>query len=190
MKITHGKCLRPLIRSWTGNSGVVQYLQREGGAAKAAINWLVFTNLIFPWNFIALQMSNISSEMLSKASLFSAAVPHSHESSTSQSSRHTVCVSLVWFPLHQGGGPKGNTIWPGQGSAWKEKYSKSCSCSLPQARNLSSVALYISSDLFLSFTQEIVRVSNSAPQWAEGHTALVFLDSLWWLMESPAWVSN
>lgn len=28
------------------------------------------------------------------------------------------------------------------------------------------------------FTQEIVRVSNSAPQWVEGHTALVILGSL------------
>lgn len=54
--------------------------------------------------------------------------PHSHESSTSQSGRHSVCVSLVWLPLHQGGGAEGNTIWPVQGSAWKEKYSKSCPC--------------------------------------------------------------
>lgn len=48
--------------------------------------------------------------MLSKASLFlAAATAHSHTFSPSQSARHSVCVALVWFPLHQGGGPKKET---------------------------------------------------------------------------------
>lgn len=52
-------------------------------------------------------MSNTISEMLSKASLFlAAAAAHSHTFSPSQSAHHSVCVALVWFPLHQGGGPK------------------------------------------------------------------------------------
>lgn len=99
-------------------------------------------------------MSNTISEMLSKASLFSAAAAaHSHTFSASQSARHRVCVALVWFPLHQGGGLKRKHNMTGvQGSAWKEKCSQSCSPFPSQARELSSVVLCIPSDLcFLLF---------------------------------------
>lgn len=192
MKTAHSQGLRLsiLLHQKVERSRRRSQARGRGCPAEAPTNWLVLINSIFPWNLIVLQMSNTSSEMLSNASLFSAAAAHSHEFPTSQSARRSVCVSLVWFPSHQGGGPNGNTIWPGQGSAWKEKYSKLCSCCLCKARKLSFAVLYSSSDPFLSFTQEIVPVSNSAPQWAEGHTALASPDSLLWLMESPARVSN
>lgn len=34
---------------------------------------------------------------------------------TTQSARHNVCVALVWFPLHQGGGPKRKHNMTGSG---------------------------------------------------------------------------
>lgn len=92
----------------------------EARASTGCYKSTCFYQTIFLWNVIVLQMSNTSSEMLSKASLFSARAAHSHEFSKLQSACWHIFVSLVWFPLHQGGGPKlGNTVWTGPGSAWK-----------------------------------------------------------------------
>jgi len=56
-------------------------------------------------------------------------------------------VDLVWSPWHQGGGPlhsgpkERNTVWPGQGSTWKNEMSKDQAINTVMSPTLSCKAL-------------------------------------------------
>lgn len=67
-----------LIRGWNMHVDLVKCAQRRSQRRLLQID-MFFQNSPFPWKVIVLEMSNTSSEMLSRVSVFSASATHSCE---------------------------------------------------------------------------------------------------------------